>query len=81
MQLTFPDSPDGHRLELYLFVGLALLALIPALLLMIFYVKHVHRSNLSAAKKVFWIGFILYGNIVTMPIYYYLYFFRERRSG
>jgi hypothetical protein len=46
--------------------------------LMVFYISHVLKVNsVSSLMKIIWVLLIIFLNMVSMPIYFYLYIWKE----
>ena len=82
---TFEVSPVEHPPEQVFLEpsiqGIALAGLI-TLGLMAFYLIHLYRtSRLSAGWRALWLVLIVFGNIFTMPLYWYLHVWQRHPNG
>jgi hypothetical protein len=66
----------GVILPLHLFTMLSMMALIA------FYIVNVFRNDrVEKDKKVLWTIVLFMGNMIAMPVYWYLYIWRESPAG
>lgn len=57
-----------------LILPLHVLTMLDILALLVFYIRHLFRTELVAANmKAFWAVLLLLGNILAMPVYWYMY--------
>jgi hypothetical protein len=76
--ITAGQTPSRqlHRFEA-LVDGLTLGGVLYGFLLWALYLFCLHRSKaVPAAKKAAWHGFLLFGSLLAMPIFWYLYMWR-----
>jgi len=69
-----PDIPGGWAA-----IGiLALSTIVWVIVLLVGYIGHVYRNEqIEPGTKLLWTIVILFGNIFAMPIYWYIYVWRE----
>lgn len=61
-----------------IFLGLHVLTMFIILALTVFYIVDIFRNNrIANDKKALWAIVIFMGNAIAMPIYWYLYFWKE----
>ena len=61
-----------------LFVGVHLLTMVLIMTLTIFYIVNIFRNErVEKDKKALWAVVIFFGNAIAMPIYWYLYIWKE----
>ena len=85
LALTFASSGrdpmaagGGARAWFLGLVALHFLTMLWVIGLMIFYIVNVFRNDrVEQGKKVLWAAVLFFGNIFAMPIYWYLYIWRE----
>ena len=67
-------SPKMPELPAYLlFMIVHFVVFILTLSLLIYYIRHTFRNkDLASDQKLRWLLFLLFGNVVAMPIYYYV---------
>lgn len=71
-------APEGPPVWLLALFALHALTILWALGLMIFYMIDAFRNERVAQdKKVLWAVMLFFGNLLAMPIYWYLYIWRE----
>jgi hypothetical protein len=72
------DQESGPPLFFLLIVPLHLLTMIWMIALTVFYMVNVFKNDrVDKDKKVLWAVVIFMGNMIAMPIYWYLYFWKE----
>ena len=58
--------------------GLHLLTMVGMLVLMVIYIIHIVRNKrFDVEKKILWAAVIVFAGIFAMPVYWYLYVWRE----
>lgn len=73
-----PGGESGIEPTFALIFGLHLLTMLITMALTIFYIVDVFRNNrVDKDKKPLWAIVIFMGNAIAMPIYWYLYFWKE----
>lgn len=78
--LVFMPEAGNHGQPplIALIFPLHLLTMVVTLALMIFYIVNVFRNNLvQNDKKVLWTVVLFMGGMIAMPIYWYLYIWKE----
>jgi hypothetical protein len=72
------SSPTGPPLFLLVFFGLHLLTMLLVFGLIAYYIVHLFKTErIPSDKKALW-GIVLFmGNIFAMPVYWYLYIWRD----
>jgi hypothetical protein len=71
-------SPGAFPPSFVIIFGLHLLTMLVIMGLTIFYMVDVFRNDrVDKDKKVLWAIVIFMGNLIAMPIYWYLYFWKE----
>ena len=71
-------EPGGIQPMMALVFGLHLLTMLIIMALTVFYIVNVFRNDrVEKDKKALWAIVIFMGNAVAMPIYWYLYFWKE----
>lgn len=77
--ITFPSEPtNGPPAVLMLIFPLHFLTMILSFILIFIYIKNVFgNENISQDKKPLWAVVLFLGNFVAMPIYWYLYIWKE----
>ena len=69
-------SKQARELDGLVF-GLSAGGVLYGLILWAFYLFYLHRTKaVPAAKKATWHGFLLFGSLLAMPIFWYLYMWR-----
>lgn len=72
------EEGSGPPLFFAVFVALHLLTMLWIMALTIFYIVNVFRNDrVEKDKKVLWAVVIFLGNMIAMPIYWYLYIWNE----
>ena len=82
----FITSPDGRTNEpppgFFVIFGLHLLTIILIFILLFIYIKNVFKNDgVSQDKKALWAVVLFLGNFIAMPVYWYLYIWREPRQN
>ena len=50
--------------------------------LLFIYIKNVFKNErISQDKKALWVVVLFFGNFIAMPIYWYLYIWKEPKQG
>jgi hypothetical protein len=78
--ILFPPEPTegGFQPIFAMIFGLHLLTMLIIMGLTVFYMVDVFRNNrVDKDKKVLWAVVIFLGNMIAMPIYWYLYIWKE----
>ena len=71
-------SGSGTQPLMVLFVGVHLLTMVLILALTVFYIVDIFRNQrVDKDKKALWAVVIFMGNAIAMPIYWYLYIWKE----
>ncbi|HEU4797095.1 MAG TPA: hypothetical protein VFT02_15785 [Pyrinomonadaceae bacterium] len=71
-------EPGGIQPMLALIFGLHLLTMVAILALTVFYIVNIFRNDrVDKDKKALWAIVIFMGNAIAMPIYWYLYIWKE----
>jgi hypothetical protein len=72
------DTEPGIQPMMALVFGLHLLTMLIIMALTVFYIVDVFRNErVDKDKKALWAIVIFMGNAIAMPIYWYLYFWKE----
>jgi hypothetical protein len=72
---TQPDA-GFHSFQLLMALHLGTMLLMMALLT--FYIVHVFKNSaISGDKRTLWAVVLFFGNIIAMPVYWFLYVWRE----
>src|SRR5688572_1773602 len=72
----------GIQPMMALVFGLHFLTMLVILALTVFYIVDVFRNErVDKDKKALWAIVIFMGSMIAMPIYWYLYFWKEPRTG
>jgi hypothetical protein len=72
-------GPPVWFLVLFVFHALTMLVILG---LLIIYVRHVFRTDhIAADKKALWAVVLFLGNVIAMPVYWYLYIWKEPLPG
>ena len=72
----------GIQPMMALVFGLHLLTMLVIMALTVFYIVDVFRNErVDKDKKALWAIVIFMGSMIAMPIYWYLYFWKEPRTG
>jgi hypothetical protein len=72
------EAPSGFPPAMAVIFGLHLLTMLVIMALTVFYMVDVFRNDrVEKDKKVLWAIVIFMGNAIAMPIYWYLYFWKE----
>ena len=76
--LSAPGNQEFGPISFTIIFLLHLLTMIWIMALTIFYIVDVFRNNrVDKDKKVLWAVVLFMGNIIAMPIYWYLYIWKE----
>lgn len=71
------ESGSGTHPLMALFVGVHLLTMLLILALTVFYIVDIFRNErVEKDKKALWAVVIFLGNVIAMPIYWYLYIWK-----
>lgn len=71
-------SPSGPPIEFLVIFGLHFLTILWIFVLLIIYIVNVFKNDRVAKdKKALWVVVLFLGTMVAMPIYWYLYIWRE----
>ncbi|HEY9283512.1 MAG TPA: hypothetical protein VIP46_08665 [Pyrinomonadaceae bacterium] len=74
-EMPAPERPPVWLLALFALHALTILSVLG---LMIFYMIDAFRNERVAQdKKVLWAVMLFFGNLIAMPVYWYLYIWRE----
>ena len=61
---------------------LHLLTMLEILVLLVIYIVHVFKTDsVPQDKKALWAVVLFLGNMLAMPVYWYLYIWKEHRQG
>jgi len=76
---SFPSGPSQEMPDGFLLIfPLHFFTMILMVVLLVIYIKNVFRNDRVAQdKKALWAVVLFIGNMIAMPIYYYLYIWRE----
>lgn len=82
MFLSFAIGADGPRTEppkvILLIFPLHFLTMLWIFGLMVFYIYNIFQNErIDGEKKALWAVVIFLGNMIAMPVYWYLYIWRE----
>jgi len=75
-----PSTPpaSGAPMIFMIIVPLHILTIVEVWVLLVFYIIHVFKTDrVSQDKKALWAVVLFLGNMIAMPIYWYLYIWRE----
>jgi hypothetical protein len=80
--IVFMPGPGGEESGppplIALILPLHLLTMLAVMMLMVFYIVNVFRNaRVDKDKKALWAVVLFMGNMIAMPIYWYLYIWRE----
>lgn len=72
------ESGSGVQPGWALFIGVHLLTMVLILALTVFYIVDIFRNDrVEKDKKALWAIVIFFGNAIAMPIYWYLYIWKQ----
>lgn len=76
-----PAEPgSGVQPAFALFIGVHLLTMVLILALTVFYIVDIFRNDrVEKDKKALWAIVIFFGNAIAMPIYWYLYIWKQAK--
>ncbi len=73
---------SGTNFFFAVFIALHLLTMLWIMALTVFYMVNVFRNDrVDKDKKVLWAVVIFMGNMIAMPIYWYLYIWKQATAG
>jgi len=73
------DAEDGFPISFAWLFGLHILTMIWIMGLLIFYIVNVFKNErVEKDKKVLWAIVLFMGGIIAMPVYWYLYIWKEK---
>ena len=73
--------PNFSGIVFFIIFGLHFLTIILVVFLLIIYIINVFKNKkISPDMKTFWAVVLLLGNFIAMPIYWYLYIFKEQNQ-
>lgn len=76
--LSSPGSESGEPIAFVTLFVLHLITMFWSLALTVFYIVNVFRNErVDKDKKVLWAVVLFMGNMIAMPVYWYLYFWKE----
>ncbi|MBI4743378.1 MAG: hypothetical protein HY776_00890 [Actinobacteria bacterium] len=76
-----PMSPSSPPTWFLVIFGLHFLTMLWIFVLLIIYIVNVFRNNrVAKEKKALWAVVLFLGNVVAMPVYWYLYIWREPKK-
>ena len=76
--LSGPETGEAFGRKFALIFGLHLLTMLIIMALTVFYIVDIFRNNrVSKDQKALWAIVIFLGNAIAMPIYWYLYLWKE----
>jgi hypothetical protein len=82
MRLTNSKDPADPFRSFRLLMAAHLATMLIMMVLLVFYIVHVFKNPaLVGDKRVLWAVVLFMGNIVAMPIYWFLYVWREPVSS
>ena len=74
----FRADPEGIQPAMAIILPLHLLTMLAVMALMVFYIVDIFRNNrVEKDKKALWAIVILMGGAIAMPIYWFIYFWKE----
>lgn len=74
-------SPSGPPTRFLVIFGLHFLTMLWIFVLLIIYIVNLFRNErVPQDKKALWAAVLFLGNMVAMPIYWYLYIWREPKE-
>ena len=84
-QFFLPTSKEAiiNRLnspptDFFILFGLHLFTMLLMIGLLIFYITNVFRNDMvTKDKKILWVVLLIFGNMIAMPIYWYIYIWKE----
>ena len=77
-----PETGTGMPPAMAVFFALHLLTMLFILALTVFYIVNIFRNErVEKDKKALWAIVIFMGNAIAMPIYWYLYIWKEANAG
>ncbi len=77
--LSGPGHSSGPPAILLIIVPLHFLTMLEVLVLLVIYIRHVFTTDrVPQDKKALWAVVLFLGNMIAMPIYWYLYIWREQ---
>jgi hypothetical protein len=75
------DAPFSLTASSFTIFCFHILTLLDALILMVFYIVHLLRTDkIKTRVKLLWAAALLIGNIIVMPIFWYIYIWEELLS-
>jgi len=75
-------TSDQDVATFFLMASMVLMVLILIFVLMRIYKKDVAKNpNIEESKRPLWVTLIFFGNLLTMPVYWYLYIWKHRESN
>ena len=78
MMPTFNSSPNQILPALHLLFPIHFLTIILIIVLLFIYIKDVFKSRrIAQDKKALWAVALFFGNMIAMPIYWYLHIWKE----
>ena len=79
--VTLPSGesqPSGPPVILMILIPLHLLTMIDILVLMVIYILHAFKNDqVDQEKKWLWAAVLFFGSIWIMPVYWYLYIWKD----
>lgn len=76
-----PGEKSGFPLFMVVFFALHLFTMLLGMALTVFYMVNIFRNDrVDKDKKVLWAVVIFLGSMIAMPIYWYLYIWKEAAS-
>ena len=73
---------SGPPTIVLIIVPLHFLTMLEILILMVIYIRHVFKTDrVPQDKKALWAAVLLLGNMIAMPIYWYLYIWKGSNDG
>jgi heme/copper-type cytochrome/quinol oxidase subunit 3 len=73
-------SPDGaFPVVFFILIGLHIFTMFWVMALLVYYIVNVfNNERVPGDKKALWAVVIFLGNMIAMPVYWYLYIWREQ---
>jgi hypothetical protein len=74
------EPPSGLPAVFMIILPLHFLTMLEILALLVIYVVHLFKTDrVPQDKKALWAVVLFFGNVMAMPVYWYLYIWRERK--
>lgn len=76
------DHSSGPPAILLVIFALHFLTMLEIFVLLVIYIVHVFKTDrVPQDKKALWAVVLFLGNMIAMPVYWYLYIWKERRPS